>query len=341
MASLLGQYYFRINGSQEDIASEGLAYILNSSLFARNTLCNFISNCIGIDYENINYLTQNIGKNQERPDISGIDKYGIEKIIIEAKFWASLTENQPNEYLNRLNEESTLIFICPKLREASLINEIETRISHVDQKYSIKNNIFELDNQKYIIITSWNEILILLKDKLIENNERILVSDIDQLIGFCEIIDNYSFLPIKDADLSPSIAKRINSYCDILDKITDKLRIELKANTTGLKATGQKFGYTRYIKINNYGFAIEVNMKMWELNMDTPFWIVIRDKSWKQPKELSNRLKEVSTKLKIRNFRHYNNNDLYFAIIPRINTVEEEIIDDIIILIKNILLELN
>ena len=38
MASLLGQFYTRIIGSQEDIASEGLAYILQKSKSARLAL---------------------------------------------------------------------------------------------------------------------------------------------------------------------------------------------------------------------------------------------------------------------------------------------------------------
>ena len=38
MESLLGQFYNRIKGSQEDIASEGLTYIHNKSIRARQTI---------------------------------------------------------------------------------------------------------------------------------------------------------------------------------------------------------------------------------------------------------------------------------------------------------------
>jgi hypothetical protein len=38
MESLLGQFYTRIKGSQEDIASESLTYILQRSVKAKNTI---------------------------------------------------------------------------------------------------------------------------------------------------------------------------------------------------------------------------------------------------------------------------------------------------------------
>jgi hypothetical protein len=85
-----------------------------------------VKNKTNLECGTIKYITQNIGKNKERPDISGNDMQGNEKIIIETKFWSSLTDNQPVEYLNRLNENTVLIFICPKLREFSLLDEIET-----------------------------------------------------------------------------------------------------------------------------------------------------------------------------------------------------------------------
>jgi hypothetical protein len=342
MASLLGQFFQKINGSQEDIASQGIVYILQSSLFARDSISNFLDNITGINFPNINYISQSVGENKERPDISGIDQNGNEVIIMEAKFWASLTENQPIEYLKRLKPNSVLLFICPSLRKTSLINEIEYRLKDSNINYSQKNNNLITDDNKYIVIIDWSIILDNLKNALLNNNEKILVSDVDQIIGFCEIIDNNSFLPIRDNDLSPSIAKRLNSYCDLLDKIVDKLKSTVNASTLGFKATPQKYGYTRYISIKKYGFSIDVNMKMWELFADTPFWITVKYQDsvpWKQPAELKNRLNEISIKLNIRIFQN-TNNDLSFAIVPKINEVENIVIENFENIIMKILDEL-
>ena len=86
MSSLLGQFFPRIKGSQEDIASNGLVYILNSSEFARKTLNNLIFDKTNTNIGEVNYLAQSIGSKLERPDVSGVDMDGKEKIIIEAKF---------------------------------------------------------------------------------------------------------------------------------------------------------------------------------------------------------------------------------------------------------------
>ena len=344
MASLLGQFFSRIKGSQEDIASEGIVYILESSKSARDAINIFIYNNTGISLNNINYISQSVGENKERPDISGIDENGNEVIIIEAKFWASLTGNQPNEYLRRLKENSVLLFVCPKLRAISLASEIETRLKNDNIAYEYTQNRYAVGKNKYIFITDWSTILATIKNTLVNNDERALISDVDQIIGFCEIIDNNTFPPIMDYDLSPVIAKRINSYCDLLDKIVDKLKLSENADTTGLKSTGQKYGYSRYFKIGKYGFSIELNMKMWELFADTPFWITVyiykQMASWEQPESLINTLKNVSQKLNIRLFKNYGNKYVCFSIVPKIGEVEEKVIEDFENTIKNILAEL-
>jgi hypothetical protein len=330
MASLLGQFFTSIKGSQEDIASKSLAYILEKSNSAKNVINDIIKNKTNLTFENLKYITQSVGKNKERPDISGIDTHGNERIIIETKFWSSLTDNQPIEYLNRLKEQTVLIFVCPKLRELSLLGEIEIKIQHSNITYK-NNNGFEVEGNKYIFVIDWQSILVMIKQTLIENNEIKLVSDIDQIIGFCEIIDNNTFLPIQDYDLSPSTAKRIISYYDLLDKIYDKLQKEIKAYKGTLKATGQRFGYTIYFMINNYCITLELHFLFWQKIADTPFWIAIKPEWNKpQPVDFRDKLKKISAKTNIKIYENDFNDLLYFALKPKLNEVEDVVIDDIV-----------
>jgi len=339
MPSLLGQFFSRIKGSQEDIASNGFVYILNSSEFARKTLNNFIFDKTNINIGEVNYLTQSIGRKLERPDISGIDVDGKERIIMEAKFWASLTKNQPIEYLNRLNDNSVLLFICPKLREVALFNEIKFRLEHNELSTKIYENKLLLENNKNIIITNWTFLLNHLKNMLNDNNEKLLVSDVDQLIGFCEIIDNSSFLPINETDLSPSIAKRINSYYDLCDKVFDKLLTIYNFNTSGNKATGLRNGYARYFTINNNGMGFVLNMKFWEKYYDTPFWYFIKEGWNDQTVEFKKKLNQIAIKQKLRTMEY--ENILYFAIFPDIDEVEEVLLNKITDIIQNIIKQIS
>jgi hypothetical protein len=339
MASLLGQFFTFIKGSQEDIASMGVSYILQSSKSARDSINTYIYNKTSIELGNINYSTQNVGQKLERTDISGFDDDGKEVIIFEAKFWAALTKNQPIVYLNRLSDDSVLVFICPKLREISLFEEIDLTLNNNNIEHETVGNVFHLDKNKFILIIDWNSILGLIKHALLQNNENI--SDIEQIIGFCEIIDNTTFLPIQDVELSPSIARRINSFADLVDKVIDKLRIHITINLDNLRATGQKYGYTRYFRCNNYGMSLELNMKYWENTFDTPFWLTIQNiigNHWEQTEELKKDLKTKASKNRIKFFLI--NKVLMFPIIPKIDLVEEDVIkyisEDIINIVKEL-----
>jgi hypothetical protein len=340
MASLLGQFFTYIKGSQEDIASMGIAYILQSSKPARDAINTYIYNKTNIELGNINYSTQNVGQKLERTDISGFDDDGKEVIIFEAKFWATLTKNQPVAYLNRLSDNSVLIFICPKLREISLFEQVDFILKNNNIEYETVGNVFHLERNNYIIIIDWNSLLGLTKYAMLQNNENI--SDIEQIIGFCEIIDNTTFLPIQDIELSPSIAKRINSFTNLIDKIIDNLKIHITISFDNLRATPQKYGYTRYFIYDNFGIALDLNLKYWENSFDTPFWLTVQNRlenGWQQTEELKKDLIIIASRNRIKYFLI--NKVLVFPIIPKINQVEEDVIKHITDDIINILKELN
>lgn len=330
MASLLGQFFNSIRGSQEDIASKGLAYILKESASAKDVVNRIINNNVGLQLGNIRYITQSVGKNKERPDISGIDDTGVEKIIIETKFWSSLTDNQPVEYLKRLDERSVLIFISPKLRVVSLMNEIEIKLHDSNISYDTSDTSIEIDGQKHIFIMDWNTVLDAIRQSLVQNSENTLVSDIDQIIGFCQIIDSNTFLPIQDSDLSPSVARRMSSYYALLDKVIDKLKVEIGISTKSLKATGQKFGYTRYFEMNEYAFSLDLHLLLWQNVADTPFWLTVKD-GWKpQHVDLINRLKRISLETNIDLHRNGDSDTFCFALKPKTDEIEEIVVEDLV-----------
>ena len=344
MASLLGQFYTRIKGSQEDIASEGLTYILQRSISARKALNKIIQLESGIEFEDINYLTQNVGAKLERPDISGIDNSGKEVIILEAKFWASLTDNQPIKYLNRLGENSILMFICPTLRVRPVFDELNMRLQKANFSNQIKNenHSFKLNNNKTLIVKTWQEILGTIRIQLVQDNEQILLSDLDQIIGLCETIDNNSFQPYQSEDFAPSFAKKINSYYDLADKVIDELKKRNLADTTNLNSTPQKYGYTRYFICDDFGMSLNVRFDFWERIADTPFWLSIKDeitgtKNWIQNEDFKAFTKTIASKKSIITYEN-NKRELFIPIFPLLEKTEDIVVNDIadrIIELKN------
>jgi hypothetical protein len=338
MPSLLGQFFSSIKGSQEDIASMGLVYILQSSKTARDYLGRIIASHAGIDLGPLTFTAQETGEKGERPDISGRDGSGRETLIIEAKFWASLTSNQPVAYLDRLGANSVLVFICPQLREISLRGEIEACLDGFS--YEKTGGSFRFDGSKVLFVINWSALLAGLREALREKNES--VSDIDQIIGFCEVIDNSVFFPIQDSDMSPAVARRVNSYCDMIDKVVDRLKLAQGITTANYRATAQKYGYTRYFALGEYGFALEVNLKSWETLADTPFWLSVNllngNGSFDQPTQFKDAIRKASANTKVRIFDV--NQTLFFAIEPKRNAPEESVTNGIIDEFSKVLTEL-
>jgi len=115
----------------------------------------------------------------------------------------------------------------------------------VFEKFS---NSFKLNNQ-YILIWSWTEILDLIKAELKILQETELLSDIDQLIGLCEVVDKNSFLPLTEKDLSPNIGKKVNSFYEIVDGVIAELNKSEHFNNKGL---GNGSSRNKYYVYRNY-----------------------------------------------------------------------------------------
>ena len=222
MQSLLSRYYHRIKGSAEDTASDSFAYFLNESKSSNQAFNDFIFRCTNIKLPTLSFSSQIHGENGEIPDVSGFDSDYQEQIIIEAKFWASLTDNQPVTYLNRLTSNGILLFICPNQRIQTLSFELERRIRNAKLELELiksdKNvNAYLLSNAKHLVVTTWPHILHIIRETIIQDNNRSLLSDLDQVIGLCESVDMDAMLPIRDEDLSPSIPRIIQNYYAIVD----------------------------------------------------------------------------------------------------------------------------
>ena len=111
----------RLTNRIEDVAVEALGYILSNSPAARRALAETLK--IGdIEFGPIDRVeTWETGSEGEIPDLVCFDDKGEKQVLIEAKFWADLTKNQPNQYLKQLLEDrqdgpAALLFVAPKAR---------------------------------------------------------------------------------------------------------------------------------------------------------------------------------------------------------------------------------
>ena len=288
--SLLAHLYSHIRGSQEDIATISLQYILSQSFELNRAFTNFISDVLNIKLtETIQYTCQQSGKNKERPDLSGINQYGKEVILCEMKFYASLTSNQPLAYIDRLQNEQGkgLIFICPKARKTSLWSKLNELIKERDVAF-ISDECVSVD-KIHMGITTWDEIISVL-NKVAVAVSKSSISDIQQLEGYCAQMDSDAFIPFDAEDLSGEVARKEERYYQVLDEVIELLKAEkvIKASTNKLKATAHRHGYTRAMYIDNLTITLNYDRNMWKSSssVETPFWISFRNCEWEQTTDI-------------------------------------------------------
>ncbi|MBQ2941543.1 MAG: hypothetical protein IJD97_04835 [Clostridia bacterium] len=286
--SLLAHLYPHIRGSQEDIATYSLQYLLSQSKALNIAFTKRIADIIHIKTEEtLLYVCQATGKGEEkeRPDMAGLNMEGKEEVLCEIKFYATLTANQPITYLDRLNDNGGkgLLFVCPAIRRTNLWAKLKELCS-MRKIEEIDENCIMVDGIS-LGITTWNEIITLLKN--VASSVAIeLVSDIQQLEGYCNQIDNDAFIPFSAGDISAEMANKGERYYQVIDEVIELFCADKNHQTSkkGVKATGYRKGYTRSLYIDGMTFTLNYDRDMWKNPecVETPFWVAIRKGDWDQ-----------------------------------------------------------
>lgn len=285
--SLLAHLYTRISGSQEDVATVALNYIINSSPDLNAAYNKLLSDTLKIDIPaDVRYKDQSVGENLERPDMSGKTPEGKEVILCEMKFYAGLTDNQPNGYLDRLikKEGKALVFVCPKARQLSLWSRVKDLCLEKGRTLEDEDGYrITVDGIAMAVIT-WGEIIETLR--LTASSVALeTLPDIAQLSGFCNMMDREAFIPFTPEELGPETARKEDRYADIVDAVTDKLDTMKDLNPCKKsKQNAWRDGYWRYINIKNHRIDIYYHRPAWKASVaGVPLWISIFDENDKQP----------------------------------------------------------
>ena len=149
-------------------AVDALGHILSGSEAARRALSNVIADGGAVVGEIAQVRTQATGKEGARPDLAGFDRDGRERVLIEAKFWAGLTDNQPVAYLKRLpaNTPSALLFVAPAARLETLWNELRRTVAKSQSGITLAKGSeatalrsAPAGGKRHLLLTSWQAML--------------------------------------------------------------------------------------------------------------------------------------------------------------------------------------
>jgi hypothetical protein len=164
--SLLGSLAERFITQKENLASEALNIILNSSIEANEAFCKSVNEFENRLEDRLKFTTQvHSADDKAIPDLIGYDSNSSPACIIEAKFWAALTKNQPETYISRLDPDtpSVLVFLAPQARKYSLYMELIARLKEANIPFkeidSHNGKKIELNPNNSIFILTWVPVL--------------------------------------------------------------------------------------------------------------------------------------------------------------------------------------
>lgn len=275
--TLLAHLAWRLSNRHEDIAVEALGFILRSDA-TRKALQQVVRDGGANIGPIVHVATQVSGEEGTRPDLVGCDQRGEESVLIEAKFWASLTHNQPRAYLDRLAKGKALLFVAPALRVEALWAKLcrRTRVDvpdSVDHESEVKS--VETSEQKRLMLTSWAHLL----ERLELAGDKLANCAIRELRGLANRVDESSFPPLRAEELAPNLARRLLGLRKLVDDATTRGRKAGFVNTRGLNVASKPTGYGRYLRIEGIGGWFGLDFSRWAIGSypSTPLWLWFED----------------------------------------------------------------
>ena len=267
----------------EDAAVEALGYILSNSPAARRALAETLK--IGdIEFGPIDRVeTWETGSEGEIPDLVCFDENGEKQVLIEAKFWADLTKNQPNQYLKQLLEDrkdgpAALLFVAPRARlellwpELNKLAKKKFEVNIISESGPVRSATIK-NNSHHLQLTSWATLLERMGKAACSVDDTVAAADIRQLRGLTDRMDGDTFLPFGSEDLVSESAQQMLDVAQLVDDATSHAKKVGWVDTDGLSATSWETGYGRYIRIGGVVTWFGLHFGVWAKHNDTPLWL--------------------------------------------------------------------
>jgi len=166
----------RFSQVNEDVATDALAYVLESSDAARRGMTKLLRGIIP-DLPPLHFVTQQT-EGTIRPDMWGLAD-SEPRVFVENKFWAGLTDNQPTSYLKRLaghTQPTILLVIAPAAREHTLWRELTRRLFNAGISFSERDAPAGIarsvctDLGPILGLTSWTSVISALEHEAIDSS---------------------------------------------------------------------------------------------------------------------------------------------------------------------------
>lgn len=280
--SLLAHLIPQVTNRIEDTAVEALGFILKESKASLAALNSLVWTGGAVRPEIVRVQTQVSGDERTRPDLVGFDAEGKERLLIEAKFWAGLTENQPNAYLDRLPDDgpAVLLFVAPETRIPALGTELEHRVGEklgfADGGDGIRSAIVD-GAAKRLMMVSWARLLSRMSERVREAHEDPGVpAGIQQLLGLAQRMDAEEPQPLHQEEFAPQFARRVRDYMRLVDESTEKGVTEKWLDLRRKDGTSAWYGYGWSLQFAGTTAWFGIRWSLWRGQGATPLWLQLQ-----------------------------------------------------------------
>ena len=215
--TLLSSIAQRFTNDLEDVATEALSFILSRSPAARSALSDLLGDDRGpLPIEKTQtWLADAYGA---IPDLACFDQADDLVALIESKFWAPLTPNQPVTYWQGLpvDRPAVLLFLAPANRvdEGSLWAELEGRLRDKGHELGPARNwgcviaARAPVDQRRLMLTSWESLLSKMAQRTKEYSDVQACFEIAELQGLAASVIAGD-RPTRDENLKQLIADAV------------------------------------------------------------------------------------------------------------------------------------
>ncbi len=284
-SSLMAHLVPRLTRQVENAATDALAYILNRSDETMQALNDLLREGSFAIEPVVRVNTQVTFPDGSIPDMAGYDKNNRLRLVVEAKFWHSLSEDQTVGYGQLLDQpgSATLLLIAPEPRLPTLWAEIHrqmeqhSRLEPIESPSGMRRAKViwtePRDTDLHLLLVSWVRLL----DRIgVSSEDDGVKSDIQQLRAFAQSQGDKGFLPLHSEEMSPSLARRMFWYNQIIDDaVWSKGIHDGWIDSSGTRAQSQRYGYGTFFRLteSSVEFWFGVNHVRWAGSGDTPLWL--------------------------------------------------------------------
>ncbi len=284
----------RFSQVNEDVATDAIAYVLESSGAARSGMTKLLRGILP-ELPSLRFETQQT-EGSIRPDMWGFDDTNP-RVFVENKFWAGLTDNQPVSYLKQLAtypQPTILLVVAPAARGQTLWRELLHRLSDAgicsSERASTAGIPFSVDTQTgpVLALTSWANVLSVLEHECVDDISAR--GDLVQIRALCDAADSTAFSPISLEELTdqrmPSFILELSSVMqEVVDLAVTRGILNLKG--TMPQASSERIGRYSYFEQddeseNRPGAWLGIHFRLWKQHGATPLWAVFSNTTWGQ-----------------------------------------------------------